>query len=185
MKTNLKIIIENRDFSRITINYWLFESIFGVVCVASTEVGICFIEFCEINSLVEPKLKKIFPESIIIQNKNDFNKDVIHVFNGKVPKNEIKIHVKASKFQIDVWKILLKIPYGTLTTYYEIANKLNKPKAFRAVGNAVGKNPIAFLIPCHRVIKKSGEFGNYKWGIKRKIELINWEKQKKLHSNIL
>jgi len=176
MSHNPKIIIKEIDFAGLHIDYQLFESIFGIISVASTEFGICFIEFCKTDIETISKLKKLFPKSIINKNYHTFHNDAMSIFNKKEVKNEIKLHIKASKFQIDVWKILLQIPSGTLTTYSEIAYKLRNNKASRAVGNAVGKNIIAIIIPCHRVVKKSGEFGNYKWGINRKMDIINWEK---------
>jgi len=176
MKPNSKIIIKEIDFSGLHIDYQLFESPFGIISIASTKFGICFMEFCETDMDTIFKLKKIFPKSILSKNHNTFHDIAMSIFNKNEVKNEIKLHIKASKFQIDVWKRLLQIPNGVLTTYSEIAHKLGNPKACRAVGNAVGKNPIAIIIPCHRIIKKSGEFGNYKWGITRKIDIINWEK---------
>jgi len=76
---------------------------------------------------------------------------------------------------LKVWESLLKIPMGALTTYGDIAKKIGKPKASRAVGTAIGKNPIAFLIPCHRVIQGSGDIGGYMWGPTRKSAIIGWE----------
>ena len=88
---------------------------------------------------------------------------------------EIKLHLKGTDFQIKVWNALLKIPAGSLATYADVAARINNPKACRAVGTAIGENPVAFLIPCHRVIRSSGEFGNYHWGEVRKTAMIGWE----------
>ena len=91
---------------------------------------------------------------------------------------DIKLHLKGTDFQLKVWETLLKIPVGGLTTYGDIAAGINNPRACRAVGTAVGENPVAFLIPCHRVIRASGELGNYHWGEIRKSAMIGWEAAK-------
>ncbi len=90
--------------------------------------------------------------------------------------------VQGTNFQIQVWRALLNIPFGELATYQTLAKAIARPTATRAIGNAVGKNPIAYLIPCHRVIRASGELGGYCWGIERKTALLGWEAS---HSNSL
>jgi AraC family transcriptional regulator of adaptative response/methylated-DNA-[protein]-cysteine methyltransferase len=92
--------------------------------------------------------------------------------------NQIKLHLKGTDFQLKVWETLLKIPKGGLTTYGTIANHIHKPKASRAVGTAIGSNPVAFLIPCHRVIQSTGDLGQYHWGSTRKTAIIGWEAAK-------
>ena len=95
----------------------------------------------------------------------------------------IPLHIKGTTFQFEVWNALLDIPKGSLTSYGEIAKRINKPKASRAVGTAIGTNPISLLIPCHRVIQTSGKSGGYMWGLATKYLLIAREgnaiKQKK------
>ncbi len=88
---------------------------------------------------------------------------------------KIKLHLKGTPFQIKVWNALLQIPMGSLKSYLEIANEIGDPHASRAVGTAIGNNPIAYLIPCHRVITSSGNLGGYHWGIDRKSAIIGWE----------
>ena len=83
--------------------------------------------------------------------------------------------VKGTNFQLQVWRALLHIPSGRLTTYQTIANIIERPKAVRSVGSAIGKNPIGYLIPCHRVIRSSGEMGGYRWGLDRKQAILGWE----------
>ena len=85
------------------------------------------------------------------------------------------MHLKATAFQLKVWESLLKIPLGQLSSYGEIAAEIGQPKAGRAVGTAIGSNPVAFLIPCHRVIRATGIIGGYKWGALRKTAIIGWE----------
>ena len=98
--------------------------------------------------------------------------------NWKKPE-EIKLHLKGTDFQLKVWETLLKIPFGNLSTYGTIAKQIEKPSASRAVGTAIGDNPVAFLIPCHRVIQSTGTLGGYMWGIDRKQAIIGWEAAKK------
>ncbi|MGN0021396.1 MAG: methylated-DNA--[protein]-cysteine S-methyltransferase, partial [Sphingobacterium hotanense] len=101
------------------------------------------------------------------------------------PVDRIKLHLKGSPFQLKVWQALLEIPTGKLKTYKEIAQVIEQPTASRAVGTAIGQNPIAYLIPCHRVIQTSGKFGGYRWDPLRKTAIIGWEiaKQKPAMSN--
>ena len=106
-------------------------------------------------------------------------KSTEHLINelfNPVKEKKIKLLLKGSKFQVKVWEALLKIPFGSVSTYRNIATALGQPGAVRAVGSAVGANPIAFIIPCHRVIRSEGLIGEYHWGAKRKKAMIGWEK---------
>ena len=94
------------------------------------------------------------------------------IFLGKNPTQPINLHLRGTNFQIKVWEALLNIPMGALTTYEHIAAQIGNPRAVRAVGSAVGNNPVAYLIPCHRVIRKSGEYGNYLYGSARKKAIL-------------
>jgi len=87
----------------------------------------------------------------------------------------IRLHLKATPFQLKVWDALLKIPAGALATYGQIAANIQQPTASRAVGTAIGLNPVAFLIPCHRVIRAEGILGGYHWGLDRKAAILGWE----------
>jgi len=103
-------------------------------------------------------------------------KEFICIFTHDWSKlNQIKLHLKGTDFQLKVWEILLKVPIGQLETYGHIAERIQNPKASRAVGSAIGDNPVAFLIPCHRVIQANGAFGQYHWGATRKAAMIGWE----------
>ena len=88
---------------------------------------------------------------------------------------KVKLHLKGTPFQIKVWNALLHIPSGSLKSYLDIAGEIGDAKASRAVGTAIGSNPIAYLIPCHRVITSSGNLGGYHWGIDRKSAIIGYE----------
>ena len=90
----------------------------------------------------------------------------------------IRLYLKGTKFQLKVWETLIKVPAGRLTTYHQLAQSIGQDKASRAVGSAVASNPVAVLIPCHRVIRSTGCLGNYHWGPERKAAIIGWEAAK-------
>ena len=89
--------------------------------------------------------------------------------------NEIVLHLYGTDFQIKVWRALLEIPFGNTSTYSDIAKAINNPRALRAVGTAIGRNPVAILVPCHRVLRSDGGIGGYYWGIEKKKILLEWE----------
>ena len=121
-------------------------------------------------------LKQRFPNATFQQATNTMQQNALLIFeNDQSRLPEIKLHLKGTPFQLKVWEALLKIPMGTLSTYKAVAETIGHPSASRAVGTAIGSNPIAFLIPCHRVIQSSGIFGGYMWGSVRKTAIIGWE----------
>ncbi len=158
------------------INYSFETSIFGPILIASTEKGICHLAFETDVERALNDLKSHFPNALLTQNKTPNQENALRIFHNDWTKlSEIKLHLKGTGFQIKVWESLLKIPMGALSTYGNIAAGLGNPKAARAVGTAIGSNPVAFLIPCHRVIQNSGLIGGYMWGPTRKTALIGWE----------
>ncbi len=160
----------------LAINYSFAESTFGNIIVASTQRGICYMAFIENENQSLEELTKRFPNALFYQKFDLIQQNALFIFQNDWGKlNQIKLHLKGTAFQLKVWETLLKIPMGQLSTYGSIAKKINKPKASRAVGTAIGSNPVAFLIPCHRVIKSSGITGDYHWGSIRKTVIIGWE----------
>jgi len=158
------------------IKYCFAESPFGQIIIASTSRGVCHISFQDDSKQALIELKKIFPKASYHQVSDKFQKNVLLVFQKDwTYLNEIKLHLFSTPFQLKVWESLLKISQGKLTTYGNIAEKIGKPKAARAVGTAIGSNPVAFLIPCHRVIQSTGNIGDYRWGTTRKSAMIAWE----------
>lgn len=158
------------------INYSFAETPFGAVIVASTVKGICYMAFVEDEQEGFANLQQQFPNAKYHQVVDMIQQQALYVFTQDWSKlSEVKLHVKGTSFQLKVWEALLKIPTGNLATYSSIAASLQQPKASRAVGSAVGDNPVAFLIPCHRVIRATGEFGQYHWGSTRKAVMIGWE----------
>lgn len=164
----------------LAINYSFAETPFGEIIVASTGKGICCMEFTDDHAASLNALVEKFPNAKFTQIVDELQQNALFIFTQDWSRlKEIKLHLKGTDFQIKVWNALLKVPMGKLTTYGDIAMKINNPKAYRAVGTAIGENPVAFLIPCHRVIRSSGEFGYYHWGEVRKTAIIGWEAAKR------
>lgn len=163
----------------LTINYSYTNSQFGNILVASTQKGICYMGFSDDKKIAFFELEKRFPKANFIQQTDEIQQNALKIYAQDWSKiTKIKLHLKGTDFQLKVWEALLKIPTGNLATYGNIANLIQKPKASRAVGTAIGNNPIAFLIPCHRVIQSTGVFGGYMWGTTRKTAIIGWEAAK-------
>ena len=165
--------------SNLIINYSIQESIFGKYIVASTNKGICQVSFFDDNALeVINELKSTWHAASFREQTDTFQESVIRFFNTGSSAEEFKLHMKGTPFQLKVWEALLKIPQGELCSYQNIAQYIQQPNASRAVGTAIGSNPIAYIIPCHRVIKKIGIIGEYRWGSVRKKAMIGWEASK-------
>lgn len=158
------------------INYSYAETPFGEILVASTPKGICHMAFSEDRALALRELKKRFPNARYAQVVDRQQQNALFIFRHDWSRlGEIKLHLQGTPFQLKVWETLLKIPMGRATTYGKIAGAIDHPGAGRAVGTAVGQNPVAFLIPCHRVIRSTGALGGYRWGEVRKTALLGWE----------
>jgi AraC family transcriptional regulator of adaptative response/methylated-DNA-[protein]-cysteine methyltransferase len=166
--------------SGIRIEYGIHETPFGDALIGITERGVCWLSF--INTDEDPryeleKMKQHWHNSVFHQDQiltQDFTEKI---FARKDAKAQRKMHlfVKGTNFQVKVWEALLKLPLGQVTTYQEVAIQLQSPRAMQAVGSAVGANHIAYLIPCHRVIRKDGVLGEYRWNATRKKSIIGWE----------
>ncbi len=164
---------------QLLIQYSFADSIFGKIIMASTEKGICYLAFMEEEEEAFQLLFKTFPNASYLENQTKMHLNALQLFSKDQNHGAaLNLHLKGSPFQLKVWEALLKIPGGKLATYGSIAEELNNPKACRAVGSAIGKNPIAFIIPCHRVIQSTGIFGGYHWGTTRKTAMIGWEAAK-------
>ncbi|MHA7057781.1 bifunctional helix-turn-helix domain-containing protein/methylated-DNA--[protein]-cysteine S-methyltransferase [Aquimarina sp. M1] len=170
------------------IQYDTIPSPFGKVLIAETTIGICKLVFIEENKNALMDLQAEYPEAKLVQQLGIHGINVMQYFtNWKVPDKKIVLDLKGTDFQLMVWKALLSIPSSQLLAYNDIAKYINKPTAQRAVGTTIGKNPIAYLIPCHRVIKQTGHLGNYRWGSDRKTTIIAYEEIKlsNTHSSLL
>lgn len=160
------------------ITYDFIETPFGKALIANTEKGICHIHF-GITDAAVTSLQTQFPNAVLKQQANTWQQRVIRGFESNFMEDEaIKLHIKGTPFQLKVWEALLSIPTGQLESYGDIATLIGKPTATRAVGTAIGNNPVAFLIPCHRVIRSTGALGEYCWGRERKAAIIGWEATK-------
>lgn len=168
---------EYRDGGKaLNIHYSFAESPFGHILVASTGKGICYLAFHATEAEGLAVLQKKFPNARIHQMLDMLQQEALFIFQKDWSRlSEIKLHLKGTPFQLKVWEALLRIPLGGLATYGQVAAFINHPNASRAVGSAVGDNPVAFLIPCHRVIQSTGVFGHYHWGADRKAAIIGWE----------
>ncbi len=161
--------------------YGVHDTPFGICQIALTERGICSLIFLdndkkEATSYLESHWKNA---DISKDQKKTF--DVTKkIFSEKLQNGNkaLSLYIKGTNFQIKVWEALLKIPPGNVTSYEDIAKMINNPKAVRAAASAVANNPISFLIPCHRVVRKSGIIHNYRWGPERKVAMLGWERVK-------
>ena len=164
---------------QLQINYSFAETPFGNIIVASTPKGVCHLAFAEDEKEALQQLQLQFPNAKFRQVVDTIQQNALFIFTQDWKDlSKIKLHLKGTPFQIKVWEALLKIPMGDVSTYSGIANTINNPNASRAVGTAIGDNPVAFLIPCHRVIRSTGDFGQYHWGSIRKTAMIGWEAAK-------
>lgn len=161
------------------INYGFTESPFGKLVVASTAKGICHLFFEEDEQRAIADLKSRFPNAQYFQEADQLQQNALGIFQQDWNQlDQVKLHLHGTPFQLKVWEALLKVPLGKLATYGTVAKHIEQPKASRAVGSAIGRNPVAFLIPCHRVIQGSGNIGGYMWGSTRKSAIIAWEAAK-------
>jgi len=160
----------------LAVNFSFAESPFGDLIVGSTSKGICHIAFVQEESEALLVLKAKFPKAAYKQEFDMIQQNALDIFNDDWSHlNQIKLHLKGTDFQLKIWETLLRIPMGKLATYGDISKRIESPGASRAVGSAIGANPVAFLIPCHRVIQSSGIVGGYHWGSTRKTAMIGWE----------
>jgi AraC family transcriptional regulator, regulatory protein of adaptative response / methylated-DNA-[protein]-cysteine methyltransferase len=158
----------------LTIHHATFDSPFGQVLAMGTARGLCGMAFTEETGTAAAfaDMQSRWPLANYIENPEILHETVAAAFSGIGHAN---LHLIGAPFQIKVWEALLTIPSGHVTTYSEIAGKIGHPKAVRAVGTAVGRNPLSWLIPCHRALRKSGELGGYHWGLPVKRAMLAWE----------
>ncbi len=164
----------------VEIAYGFHPGPFGLALVMATPRGLCGLAFCDddedkANTLAD--MMRRWPRATFTEDaeataalaQRIFDRDAWH------PDRPLRVVMIGTDFEVRVWETLLKIPFGKATTYGDIANKLGKPTAARAVGAAVGRNPMSFVVPCHRVLGKSGALTGYHWGLTRKRAILGWE----------
>lgn len=163
----------------LTIRFGFSFSLFGKCLIAATDRGLCALKFLRdmtTNEMIQ-WLKRQWPLADLVRDDalSDALAQRVFSFNNLPESAPLHLFIKGTNFQIKVWEALMAIPFGGAVTYQDVANHIGLPGATRAVGSAVGKNPIPFIIPCHRVIRKLGEFGQYGGGRERKMAMIGWE----------
>jgi len=161
----------------LTVSYGVHPSPFGRCLLGVTERGICSLHFVQEDREAVPRLKRAWPRARleVAPELTSGYMERVFPFRPGTPAAPLHLYVRGTNFQIQVWQALLRIPLGAAVCYEDLARFVGLPGGARAVGNAVGDNPIAFLIPCHRVIRKMGEFGNYGEGPSRKKAILGWE----------
>ena len=163
--------------SGLAIRYGVHESPFGPALLAMTERGVCGLRFVEGDREGAAWLRRNWPEAGLRHDGVGTAPVVEQIFQPLTvgTTRPLALLVKGSNFQVKVWRALLELPLGSLTSYGQIAARIGAPGSARAVGGAVGANPIAWLIPCHRVIRETGLLGGYRWGPDRKAAMLGWE----------
>lgn len=167
----------------VAIRYGFHQSPFGECLVAQTERGVCSLMFIEEHNhrAALSELRANWPAAEIEKDYEDTQHVIDEMMALFQPRSSspLRLHLNGTNFQIKVWEALLRIPPGSVVSYQDIAIYIGIPNASRAVGNAISNNPLPVLIPCHRVIRKTGNFGDYRWGTSRKKALLGWEMARK------
>ena len=162
----------------LTIEYSVHETPFGSAFIAITARGICKFTFLDVSSVEQEiqDLEKRWPHAHLTSTSKHTTAIIDSMFSqNKSLERPLSLLVSGTNFQVNVWRALLQIPSGNIASYSKVAASIGRPKSARAVGTAIGANPIAFLIPCHRVIQQSGKLGGYHWGETRKHAIHLWE----------
>ncbi|MDN8245992.1 methylated-DNA--[protein]-cysteine S-methyltransferase [Acinetobacter baumannii] len=165
----------------VELNYSVETSPFGDLLVVSSDKGICSVRFVDNSKNIQKIVKQYFPKAQLKNYSPIWHQQIAQWFRQDFSEHlqqKLPLNLAGTPFQLQVWEALLTIPEGQLRTYQDIAEQIGKPKAVRAVATAIGQNPIAYLIPCHRVIRATGMVGEYHWQKGRKLALLAWEMAK-------
>lgn len=159
------------------IRYAFHPTPFGECLLAITQRGICNLAFVQRGKRrgAVRELRQEWKNAEVIEDASATKPYVDRIFRTRISTGPVTLHIRGTNFQIKVWKALLGIPRATTAFYEGIARRIKKPRSVRAVAGAIAHNPIAYLIPCHRVIRKTGAIGGYRWGSRRKKALLAWE----------
>ncbi|UCG51732.1 MAG: methylated-DNA--[protein]-cysteine S-methyltransferase [Candidatus Latescibacterota bacterium] len=161
------------------IGYGFHPTPFGECLLATTRRGICHLGFVDDGKrqATLDQLEQEWPEALVVEDNTNTGSIVNRIFASEKTKATVPFHLllKGTNFQVNVWRALLAIPRGSVVSYQDIAAHIGHPKSFRAVAGAIALNPVSYLIPCHRVIAKSGETHRYRWGSARKKAILGWE----------
>jgi AraC family transcriptional regulator, regulatory protein of adaptative response / methylated-DNA-[protein]-cysteine methyltransferase len=160
----------------LALSYSFGDSPFGVYLVASTNKGICKLVFVEDEKAALAELHQEWPNAAFAAEITAAHAQVARFFARDFPPTgRLHLHLKGTPFQLKIWESLLRVPEGELRTYAQLAEAAENGAAVRAAGTAIGANPVAYLIPCHRVIRGTGVLRQYRWGATRKAALLGWE----------
>ncbi len=163
----------------VEIAYGFHPTPFGECLLAITERGICFLAFVDGDRTASlHELKESWANATLTESPSRTAPFIEQIFSP-APGTSLALHLRGTNFQIKVWEALLRLPPGAAISYEALAEQVCSVKAARAVGNAVARNPVAYLIPCHRVLQKVGGFGNYRYGPARKQAILGWEMARK------
>jgi AraC family transcriptional regulator, regulatory protein of adaptative response / methylated-DNA-[protein]-cysteine methyltransferase len=162
------------------ITYAVTDSAIGRLLIGATSRGVCAISLGDNDADLAAVLRDEYPEAVIRRDDAAFPEwvtPIVRHLAGEQADLHVPVDVRATDFQDRVWAELRAIPYGTTRTYRQVAEALGEPMAFRAVGHACATNPVAVVIPCHRVVRADGGLGGYRWGLQRKRALLSREKE--------
>lgn len=162
------------------VNYAIVESGMGRLLVAATQRGVCAVRFGEDDSALLAGLREELPSAELVQDHGQLQtwvQGILAYLEGREKQLDLPLDIRATAFQWEVWEALRRIPYGETRTYRQVAESIGKPSAVRAVANACAANPVAVVIPCHRVKRSDGRLGGYRWGIQRKQALLEKEEE--------
>lgn len=165
----------------INIDFTIAQSLLGRLLLAATTRGVCRVMIGDSDTVLERELRQEYPHAIVRRNDRILSAQVrtlVEHVRGGSPHADLPLDIRATAFQWQVWRQLQAIPFGETRTYREVAAAIGKPSAIRAVARACATNPVALLIPCHRVIRTDGSMGGYRWGIPRKEKLLAQEQEK-------
>lgn len=164
----------------LTISYGCAESLFGTILVAYVPDGICYLSFVDenLNEQLE-ELRKDWPGAKLQPETLQRTQDLLSLLQETTTETPtLSVCLSGTDLQRHVWKTLLQVHKGETTSYTQIAQTVGRSKAVRAVASAIGKNPVSWIIPCHRILHKDGSLSGYRWNTKRKRQLLDWEKSK-------
>ena len=170
--------IYSRGGRGVNINYTIVDSTLGRLIVAVTERGVCAVRLADNDAELEKDLREEFPQAQIERADAALREPVQKILNhldNNEPRLDLPLDIRATAFQRQVWEKLRAIPYGQTVSYGDVAKALGKPGAVRAVGRACATNPVALVIPCHRVVREDSSLGGYRWGLERKKKLLEHE----------
>lgn len=161
----------------LTIRYGIHPTPFGLSLIAMTDRGICALRFLGSDEQADAvaELQSEWENAAVEEDPAATAPVIARIFDPAHRGEPFHLHVQGTNFQVRVWEALINVPAGTVTSYGDLAERIGMPTASRAIGSAVGRNPVAYLIPCHRVIRKTGAFGDYRWGASRKKAMLVWE----------